>query len=101
MRLTLEERSVIKSAITSRFTTVSRILLFGSRADDTLKGGDIDLFVETEDPLPEAFVHKLEAISDMQLRLGDRKIDLVLGKPESVPDDRPIARAAREKGVPL
>jgi hypothetical protein len=46
-------------------------------------------------------VHKLEAISDIQMRLGDQKIDLVLGQGESVSDDRPIARIARREGVPL
>jgi hypothetical protein len=71
MRLSEEERAVIKAAIMNRFSSVDRILLFGSRVDDTKRGG------------------------------GDRRIDLVLGKPQSVPDERPIAISARREGVPL
>ncbi len=99
MRLSEEERKVIRGAILGRFTSVGRILLFGSRADDSKRGGDIDIYVETEEPLDEAFVHKLEAITDIQMRLGDRKIDLVLGK--AVGDERPIAQTARSEGLPL
>lgn len=101
MRLTEEEIAVIKTAIARRFSSVSRILLFGSRVNDNRRGGDIDLFIETDEPLAFAFVHKLEAITDIQFRLGDRKIDLVLGRPSNIADDRPIVRSAREHGIQL
>jgi len=39
--------------------------------------------------------------TDIQFRLGDRKIDLVLAPPEGVPDARAIVRIARARGVPL
>lgn len=101
MRLTSEEVSAIKTAVNAHFSSVSRILLFGSRVDDSRRGGDIDLLVETNEPPATALRHKLESISDIQFRLGERKIDMVLAQPEDAPEERAIVRIARSRGVPL
>ena len=45
MRLTNTEASVIKDLI-AKVDPVGTIYLFGSRADDNRKGGDIDIFLE-------------------------------------------------------
>ena len=44
MRLKVEEREVIKNAV-HLFDADAKIFLFGSRADDNKKGGDIDLLI--------------------------------------------------------
>ena len=46
MRLNKEYIKAIKEVIQSRFSD-AKIYLFGSRVDDTKKGGDIDLYIET------------------------------------------------------
>lgn len=80
-------------------------MLFGSRVDDSKRGGDIDILVESDEPLDAGVRHKLEALSDMHIRLGDRKIDFVLASPPGsagdAQDGRRIVQIARETGIPL
>jgi hypothetical protein len=45
MRLTTWQRSVIQQTLLKHFGAGSQIRLFGSRADDQARGGDIDVFV--------------------------------------------------------
>jgi len=75
--------------------------LFGSRVDDTKKGGDIDLYVEPEIQEPVALVDaKLNFLVEIHRVLGDQKIDLVLHRTQSK-QDLPIYRVAKETGVKL
>jgi predicted nucleotidyltransferase len=105
MRLTEAEASIITTAIKTRFGSVARIILFGSRVDDAKRGGDIDLLVETVEGGKAAFLHMAEAKSDIQFALGDRKIDMVLANPEGdaadLLDPRPIVRISRATGIAL
>ena len=54
-----------------------RIYLFGSRTDDHKKGGDIDLFIETETDQLATTENKLKYLVRLKQALGDQKIDLV------------------------
>ncbi len=102
MRLTYHERSVIKAILIKHFGSDSKILLFGSRIDNTKRGGDIDLLVESNLPSVELIRKKLEAVSEIQLVLGDRKIDLVTYQIGSSDSDCPvIVNEARATGVLL
>lgn len=49
MRLTPKEAEIIRSAARQVLGAGARVYLFGSRADDAERGGDIDLYVETDD----------------------------------------------------
>lgn len=73
--------------------------------DDTKRGGDIDLLVESDEPIEVGVRHKLEALSEMHRKLGERKIDFVLawtpGSEGDRRDDRRIVRVARQTGVLL
>jgi len=44
LRLSEKEIKIIKKVV-AKFLNSSKIYLFGSRLDDTKKGGDIDLFI--------------------------------------------------------
>lgn len=46
MRLTPRQRNSILSAASDCFGADAQVILFGSRADDNARGGDIDLLVE-------------------------------------------------------
>ena len=49
MRLAAHEISAIKAAAADAFGANAIIRLFGSRVDDTRRGGDIDLHIEADD----------------------------------------------------
>ncbi len=52
MRLTPAVQHTIKTTAAEVFGAEANISLFGSRTDDTRKGGDIDLLVELPSPQP-------------------------------------------------
>lgn len=100
MRLHEIQRQAIKSIVTDIVGADSRIWLFGSRVDDTKRGGDIDLLIETDMILP----NRVDVLCKLEGRfakvLGDRKIDILL-KDARTSHDAPIYQAARTKGEPL
>ena len=74
----------------------SEVYLFGSRADDSARGGDIDLLV-VSDALGFREVLRLRtAILD---RIGWQQLDLVVRRRDQLSE--PLAAAARETGVQL
>lgn len=48
MRISEQQRSVIKQSVQDVFGQGATVRLFGSRADDSKRGGDIDLYVEVD-----------------------------------------------------
>ncbi|GAB4222667.1 MAG: hypothetical protein Kow009_14550 [Spirochaetales bacterium] len=105
MRISEPEKEAILRSIRRSFPGVRRILLFGSRTDDTKRGGDIDLLVETTENEQARYVHAAQAVADIQLSLGEQKIDLVVAYPEDTKEDRKdprtVVRVARETGIVL
>jgi predicted nucleotidyltransferase len=55
MRLTPQEIQAIKETFLNTFDK-GNIYLFGSRVDDTKRGGDIDLYIDLEERLPYSAV---------------------------------------------
>ena len=51
------------------------IYLYGSRVNQNLKGGDIDLYVLSE---TLTFADKIDIINDIQNSIGEQKIDLTI-----------------------
>jgi predicted nucleotidyltransferase len=93
MRITAAEHQAIRQAITE-VDPEANIYLFGSRADDKARGGDIDLLVISK---KICLMDKLTVLARLHRILGEQKIDLAI-----FPDlSRPFARLARESGVPL
>jgi len=54
VRISEIQRQCIKEAVERQFGADARVLLFGSRVDDTARGGDIDLLVETNSMVPDS-----------------------------------------------
>jgi predicted nucleotidyltransferase len=93
MRLRDTERQAIVRAIRSADPGAA-VYLFGSRVDDSAKGGDIDLLVVSR-KIDE--MSKLEILATLHEQLGDQRIDLVV-----FPDlSKPFARLAANEGRPL
>jgi len=101
MRLSDEEISAIKLAIREYFGPDARVYLFGSRTDDRARGGDIDLYVESGLEGEELVEAKLRALSQIQLRIGEQKIDMVTSRAEAGNETVDIVKKARETGVQL
>lgn len=52
MRLTSDARDIIKQTVLRETGPGAAVYLFGSRLDDARRGGDVDLYIETDHPLP-------------------------------------------------
>ena len=76
MRLTEQQRNVIREAGIRYFGVVPS--LFGSRLNDTGRGGDIDLFIPGDWSPEEAVPRRLRFCAELRRRLGDQKIDVVV-----------------------
>lgn len=96
MRLNDQERRIIRNAAEEIFGPDARVMLFGSRVDDARRGGDIDLFVETPDTA-DILAKKMRFAVQLQMRLGEQKIDIVVATDPS----RLIEQEARRTGVAI
>ena len=82
MRLTPHQRQVIQHTAIACFDSAVQVRLFGSRADDTRKGGDIDLLIETQwqDPARIARAHS-QFLARLYTALGEQRIDVLIDYP--------------------
>lgn len=93
MRLTAIEKSAIIEAIAA-VDPDAGIYLFGSRTDDTKKGGDLDILIFSKDI---TFGDKLKIKAAIFEKIDEQKIDLVIAEDEK----DPFVKMIREQGVPL
>ncbi len=76
MRLDTDIKNKLVALSKRIFGAESKLYLFGSRVYDYKKGGDIDLFVETD--LEIKMEHKIEFLVAAEKEITARKIDLVV-----------------------
>lgn len=81
MRLTKKEIEAIKTII-ARHDKFAKVHLFGPRADDKRKGGDIDLLVFSDNL---SFDDNLKIKVELKEIIGDQKIDLIITHDKSDP----------------
>ena len=99
MRLTPEQIAMLKEAASEYFGADASVLLFGSRVDDSKRGGDIDLLVcPGPDARDQIFSRRIRLLTRLERMLGERKIDVVIEMP---PDSRPIVAVAHATGVKI
>lgn len=99
MRLTKFQQRVIKEEVARIMGEGVRVLLFGSRTDDSRRGGDIDLYLETPELREQPWRQVLRLDAALQERLGEQKLDIVLHQPGD--PLQPIHLQARKQGIPL
>lgn len=92
MRISDETATQAVDLISAQYGADARIWLFGSRADDQQRGGDVDIFVEADST---DVMRKIKCRSALT-NLFDLKVDLVVGV-----GDKPIHRIAKATGVRL
>jgi predicted nucleotidyltransferase len=98
VRLAPDEVAAIKATVREIFAANTVVRLFGSRVDDDLRGGDIDLHFEVDEG-EQRLTKAADFRSRLFERLDEQKVDLVFhvrGRPL-----RPIDQAAFDEGVIL
>jgi predicted nucleotidyltransferase len=99
MRLDGTQARLAKATVDRVLGTPSRLWLFGSRARDGLRGGDIDLLVETDQVLPNRAEVLCRLHGALTLALGDRKLDILLKDART--EESRIHAIAKRTGVLL
>ena len=75
MRLPAGYTDTIKKYF-KEFFAEGEVYLFGSRVDDTKKGGDIDLYLRVKNH-NNLFEKKIKFLSRIKREIGEQKIDVV------------------------
>jgi uncharacterized protein len=83
MRLTAQEQASIHNEIVKK-DPQAQIYLYGSRTQDHLMGGDIDLLVISE---TLSFSDKVDILIAIKDQIGDQKIDLSIKSEKDVKSD--------------
>ncbi len=97
MRLSKLEIKIIKESAIKIFGNDAKVFLFGSRVNDKLKGGDIDIYIETNKTI-DVLNKKIKMSIELKKKLGDRRIDLVINNFQSYKD---IFTIAKQEGILL
>lgn len=79
MRLNHKEQKIIISTIKDMFAD-AELYLFGSRADDNQRGGDIDLFLTASKHI--SLSEKINLLTRFERRGIERKVDLIIQDPD-------------------
>ena len=95
MRLNDKYVQTIKNSFQEVFGE-GEIYLFGSRVDDSKKGGDIDLYLIIKDK-SDLFRKKLQFLAKIKKVLGEQKIDVVF----NIDENRLIEQEAKKWGIKL
>jgi len=95
MRLTTSQIETIRQVAHQNFGAEASVWLFGSRVDDTRRGGDVDLYIE---PARENTI-----MSELRCKIAledslDLHVDLIVKESGK---DKPIYRLAKTQGVQL
>jgi predicted nucleotidyltransferase len=100
MRISQETAKIIKELSLKYFGEDSKVYLFGSRADDTKRGGDIDIYVETKVDISKQFDLRVKFLTELTMKIGEQKIDIVINN-LTFDKKLPIYEIAKRKGVLL
>jgi len=98
MRLSKYEQNSILKHFKNIFPH-AKLYLFGSRTDDSKKGGDIDLYIETKGD-EYSYSKLLDFNSSIQADIGEQKIDIVVNKIDKH-ISKPIYINAKKQGILL
>jgi predicted nucleotidyltransferase len=95
MRLSVNQQQNILQTLYQNFGAATKVWLFGSRVDDSRRGGDVDLYVETHNE--SNLLAKLRCKMALE-ELLDLSVDLIVRDPSK---DDPIYTIAKKRGVQL
>ncbi len=99
MRITPAQVKSILAATKDIAGESASVRLFGSRTNDQLHGGDIDLLVDCAQPVARPVWMAALLTARLQRVLGERRVDVLLMAPGMA--DEPVHRVARADGIVL
>jgi len=101
MRLSDYYRNIIKQTALEIWGKQASVILFGSRVDDSKKGGDIDLLLQinNEEETKDIVRKKIRFLCRLDILLGEQKIDLIVVTKEN--QHQNIVQTALQKGIEL
>lgn len=95
MRISPLQRQSILQTVCQNYGEATKVWLFGSRADDSRRGGDIDLYVETSKGSTLLTLLRCKMLLEERL---DLPVDLIVRDPAK---EDPIYQIAKKEGVQL
>ena len=99
MRLSPEQITNIRLLTTQLAGASARIWLFGSRVYDDARGGDVDLLLELDSPVPEPAQLSATLAARISRTMFGRKVDVLIKAPNLL--HLPIHDVALAQGVRL
>ncbi|MGZ3744780.1 MAG: nucleotidyltransferase domain-containing protein [Pseudobdellovibrionaceae bacterium] len=92
MRISKDFVSFLKQQVLS-LDPQAKLFLFGSRIQDHLQGGDIDLLVLSD---LISFSQKIDLLVQLKMKFGEQKIDLKVSPRSSQKQDPFVAEILKE-----
>lgn len=99
MRLTTRQQEQIKQTATELFGHPVEVILFGSRVNDTKRGGDIDIMIRTSETVDRPAVMAAKLASKLTRLLDGRNVDVII-QSDSL-KHLPIHDVAERTGIKL
>lgn len=99
MRLSIEQVAAIRKEVSLIAGDAARVWLFGSRARDDARGGDIDLLLELNQPVAEPAQLSARLAARVSRFVYGRKVDVLVQASNLL--RLPIHAIARAEGVRL
>ena len=98
MRITKEQARFIVDSVHNYINKNAKVWLFGSRCDDQKKGGDIDLYIESE-TIKSPLLSRIHLKVALETLFKEQKIDVVYHD-KNLPY-KPIHKIAKSEGIIL
>jgi predicted nucleotidyltransferase len=96
IRLKEKQQDSIKQLAQELFDT-SKVYIFGSRADETQRGGDIDIYIQT-DKKEDILKSKIAFLREFEKLFGEQKVDLLV---DNKTKRKEIFEIAKKEGILL
>ncbi|NMG73796.1 nucleotidyltransferase domain-containing protein [Aromatoleum diolicum] len=81
MRLSAQQAEAIHHLARELGGPLARVRLFGSRLDDSARGGDLDLLLELPDPVDNPALLSARVAARVSRLMQGRRVDVVLAAP--------------------
>ena len=81
MRLTEKDRAIIRQVTSELTQGLGQAFIFGSRLNDSAKGGDWDILIRLETPVEDPALLMARIAGGISCHCQGRKVDVILVAP--------------------